>query len=110
MKRLEKFKNLLFAGLVPTCGAGGCGWSDLFKLGDNILNWLIMIAVPVAALAIAYAGWLFIWGSTNSGSRSRANAILRSVLIGLGATLAAALIVKAILSFLANAPFSNLIS
>lgn len=93
--------------LVPC--TDDCNLESLIQLFKNLVNWLIMIAVPVAAIAIAYAGWLFIWGGTNPGSRGKANTILWSAVIGLGVVLAASLIVKAILTALANPPYSQLI-
>jgi hypothetical protein len=117
---MNKLKNLLFAlgGLVPckgvddpnfvgpiAPGTGACDWSSLFALGQNILTWLIWVSIPVATIAIAYAGWLMIWGSTKPGEIERGKTILRSTLIGLATVLAAALIVKAILSYLTDPAF-----
>ena len=122
---MNKLKNSLFAlgGLVPcsgisdpnfvgppTPGTGTCDWNSLFALGQNILTWLIWASIPVATVAIAYAGWLMIWGSTKPGEIERGKTILRSTLIGLVAVLAAALIIKAILSYLTGDPqYQNLI-
>lgn len=95
--------------LVPDCPAGGCGWDQLFELFQNILTWIIWASIPVATLAIAYAGWKIVWGSATPGSVSEGKKILWSTIIGFAAVLAAFLIVKAILGFLASEPFSNLI-
>lgn len=110
---MTKVKNFLLAtGLVPCTGAAGadCNWGSLFVLFNNILTWFIWAAVPAATIAIAYAGWLMIWGSANPGSVGQGKKILQSSVIGLAAVLAAALIVKAILYYLTNDPqYQNLI-
>lgn len=112
---MKKFATVISGFLLPTllamaadplvpCGNNGpdCDWNSLFKLFNNILNWFVWAAVPIATIAIAYAGWLFIWGGTNAGNVSDGKKILKSSLIGLAAVLAAALIVKAILFYLTN--------
>lgn len=110
---MNKIKKTLFAfaGLVP-CGNDpdanfvgpprDCDWSALFTLFQNILNWFIWASIPVATIVIAYAGWKMIWGSTSQSEVTEGKKILQSALIGLVAVLAAALIVKAILTYLTN--------
>lgn len=93
------------SSLVPTCtDPNQCNWTKLFELFQNILNWFIWASIPVATIAIAYAGWKIIWGSTNPSSVSEGKKILQDTLIGLAAVLAATLIVKAILQYLTKDP------
>jgi hypothetical protein len=89
--------------LVPDCGDGPCSdWGQLFQLFQNILNWFVWAAVPVATIALAYAGWLYMWGGTNPGDIAKAKGILKATLVGLIVVLGAALFVKTLLQFLAK--------
>lgn len=85
-------------GILPNCGRGGveCGFEHLIQLLRNIMNWLIIMSVPLAALSFAYAGWLYISAGGNSGQVSKAHGIFTNVAIGFSIVLAAWLIVYAV--------------
>lgn len=93
-----------YNGIVPSCGPGDIctSWAQLFTLFQNILDWFVWAAVPVATIALAYAGWLYMWGGTNPGDIAKAKGILKATLIGLVVVLGAALFVKTLLQFLAK--------
>lgn len=97
--------------IVPNCGftlAGNtvngtaCGWKDVLSLANNLLKFMIYLAVPIAAICFAYAGWLYLSSQGNSGKISRAHGIFLNVAIGLVIVLAAWLVVNQIMTTLAN--------
>ncbi len=94
------------ASLVPSCnstlgtradGSYGytdeCNWAYLLALANNILQFLVFLAVPIAAICFAYAGWLYLSAMGNSGQISRAHSIFLNVFIGLVIVLVAWLVV-----------------
>lgn len=100
-----------FSGLVPVCNTivdeakGGfsnpCDFDMVMNLINNVITWLLfIIATPMCALIIAYAGWLYITSSSSEENKSRAKKILTNVVIGYIIALAAWLIVHTILNSL----------
>ena len=92
------FPLLGFAGswvpsnpLVPACNTGirngtlenPCGWEQLIVLADNILKFFLYISVPIAAIAFAYAGWLYLSARGDHSQISKAHEIFLNVAIGL---------------------------
>ena len=106
-------KYLLAAATDPLaqkCAGDNCGFEDLLKLFGRIFDFLLYIAVPLATLAIGYAGFLYLTSSTNEGNRSRAKEILKNAVIGIVLTLAAYVIVKSLLTLIgADSAFTNFI-
>lgn len=93
--------------LIPDCGVIGangritqeCGYNDLLKLVNNIINWIIMISFPVAAGVMAWAGFTYMTTGI-SDQKSAAKKMLQKVFIGFICILAAWLIVNTILDAL----------
>jgi hypothetical protein len=91
------------SGLVP-CGfqdsptaAEDCQFEDFIKLAKNFMNFLLfVIAVPIAAISFAWAGWLYLSAAGNEGNVKKAHEIFGYVVLGLCLALAAWLIVNAI--------------
>lgn len=87
------------AGLVPCDGS--CGFGDLLTLIGNVINFLLFrIAMPIAAIMFAYAGFLLLFSGGNPGARSKAKDIFVNVAFGLAIAMAAWLIITTILSLL----------
>lgn len=87
--------------LVPACPAGGCGFDELMKLINKVINFLLFtIAVPLAAIIFAYAGFLLITAGGDPAKATKAKAIIKNLLIGFIIALAAWLIINTILSTL----------
>ena len=86
--------------IVPCDGIENCDWKALFQLFSNLLSFFIYISAFVAGLGSAVAGVMFLLGSTNPGKREEAKKLLRRILIGFVAVLAAALIIKTIINAL----------
>ena len=90
----------VFDTIVP-CGREGtseqCGWSDIVKLGQNILNFLIAFSVVIATLMFTYAGFLYLTAGGSPDKLKKANGIFVNVGVGFVFVLGAFLIVKLIM-------------
>lgn len=95
-----------FGPLVPTiCQACPCGFNGVLEIIRNLMNLGISLAVVVATIIIAWAGFLYIASSTNPESRSKANKMLLSAVIGLMIVLSAWLIVDFVMKTLYGGQF-----
>lgn len=97
------------SGLVP-CGyqevlpggdakvaAEDCTFEDFIILAKLVMNFLLFtIAVPVAAISFAWAGWLYLSAAGNESKVAEAHRIFGYVVLGLCVALAAWLIVNAL--------------
>jgi hypothetical protein len=99
------------SGLVP-CGTGDvpggnieaakaaaedCQFEDFMALAKNVMDFLLFtIAIPIAAISFAWAGWLYMSAAGNESRVSEAHQIFKYVVLGLCVALAAWLIVNAI--------------
>lgn len=91
------------AGLVP-CGtadapgaAEDCNFQYIITLVHNLMNFLLFtIAVPLAAISFAWAGWLYMSAVGDEGKVKQAHDIFKYVVIGLCIALAAWLVVNAL--------------
>ena len=109
------------AGLVP-CGAkindpatpwnemDPCGFSHLMIMINGIIYFLLFnVAIPVAAILFAYAGFMFMTAAGNEGKISKAKEIFGAVLYGLLIAFLAWLIVNTVLTALGlNSDYSYL--
>ena len=59
-----------------------CDFSALISLVSRIMQYLIYIAMPLAAISFAYAGWLYLSAGGNSSQVSKAHTIFMDVGIG----------------------------
>lgn len=87
------------AGGLVNCGKGDagpldCNFAKAVAMANVIINWLIMIATSLAAIAFAYAGWLYLSAGDNSGQVTKARAIFLDVAIGFIILLSAWLVFK----------------
>ncbi len=108
---------LLAEGLVP-CGqnvrddAGNiisygkptdCKWKDLVTLFNNIIDFIFKdLMIPLAVVAIVYAGIQVLIHQDNPGELKKAYGTLQKVGIGIFLALGAYAIVKTIATMLAN--------
>ncbi len=92
--------------LVPNCGAN-CGFPELLLLGKNIINYLILFSIPLAAIALAWAGFLYLSSAGSQSKMDDAKKIFTKVSIGFLFILTAWLIVHTIVGLL-NPSFSLL--
>lgn len=92
--------TLSFAdGLVPCNTAETCDFNALLALVNNVINYMILLTVPIAAIMFAYAGFLLVTsGGESASAKTKAKSIFWNAVIGLIIALAAWLIVKLILT------------
>jgi len=89
-------------GLVScdNSAAHPCDWTALMSLVNNIINFIIYyMAIPIAAIMFAYAGFLLITaGGEAAGARTKAKSIFTNAIIGLVLAVACWLIIKLVLN------------
>jgi hypothetical protein len=91
--------------LVP-CGTEAnpapCDFNALMALVNTVIHFILFyMAIPIAAIMSAYAGFLMVTaGGEAAGARTKAKSIFTNALIGLVIACAAWLIIKLILSIL----------
>jgi len=91
----------VFSGGLVLCGKGDspddCTFEAFICLLRRIMNFLLFVlAVPIAAISFAWAGWLYLSAAGNESKIKQAHEIFGTVLLGLCIALAAWLIVHAI--------------
>jgi hypothetical protein len=65
-----------------TPAALGCGFADAVAMINTLIKYLIMISMPLAAIAFAYAGWLYLSAGENTSNVTKARTIFLDVGIG----------------------------
>lgn len=75
-----------------------CGVEELFRLANRIIDICIIISIPLATVAFAYAGFVLLTAQGSTSKMSKAKKIFTNVLIGFGFVLGAWLIVETITS------------
>ncbi len=93
------------AGLVPDCGqvvngvmAKPCNFGSLMTLANTVINFLLfVIAAPLMALILVYAGWLYISDAGSEKNITKAKDAMKKGLIGFVLALAAWLIIHTIM-------------
>lgn len=82
----------------PVQPGGGCDFTDIIALINNVINFLIFkLAVPLAAISFAIAGVMILTAGGNTGQVEKAKDIFWNVFWGLIIALSAWLVVTAIL-------------
>jgi hypothetical protein len=91
-----------FDQIVPKCSdtAEGCNLKDLITLGENVLNFVLALAVTVSAVMFAWAGFLYITSAGNEQKVGHAKTLFAAVIIGLIIILTAWLVVDTLLKAL----------
>jgi hypothetical protein len=98
--------SVVMAADLPlvTCGITGdaekqatsCNFLALVDMINRIIRYLIMIALPLSAIAFAVAGWKYLTAGGNTGNIESAKKIFTSVAIGISVLLAGWLVFKLI--------------
>lgn len=95
------------SSLLPDCEGADCDFNDLMQLANNIMKFIIMIAIPLTAIIFSYAGFLYITAAGNEHQIAQAHDIFVKVAIGFFFILAAWLIVYLITSTLLKPDYIN---
>lgn len=82
------------------CEGTDCTLKSLIELGNKIIDFFILISVPLAAIMFAYAGFLMMTAAGNESQIEKGKGIFWKVGTGFFFVLAAGLIVKLIVSAL----------
>ena len=93
------FAVVASSSLVP-CDGGAeqpCHFTDLIFLVNNVIQFLLYLILPIAAIIFVYVGFLFLTSGGSTEVKSQAKGIFKKAVIGLLFVLAAWLIVKTIL-------------
>ncbi len=85
-----------------------CTFEKLVKLGINFMNFLIILAVPLAVISFVFAGFKLVTSAGSESNKTEAKKILTNTGLGLVIVLAAWLIVKTILISLLKEDYSLL--
>lgn len=93
--------------LVP-CSGSECTACKLFGLANNIVQFLILIAISIATISIVWAGFLLISAGGDSGKVTKAKSVFVNVLIGIIIALTGFLIVDTIVRSLTNYSLKSL--
>ncbi|MEK7182152.1 MAG: pilin [Patescibacteria group bacterium] len=86
--------NPLPGGLIPC--TNNCGFNDMITLVQNIITFVLYIAIPIAVGMFTYAGILYLTASGKTGQIEKAHTIFLNVLIGFIIVLSAWLIINTI--------------
>jgi hypothetical protein len=92
-------------GVVATDGSEPgrqtrCNFANLVAQMNSLINWMFAIAVPFAVALFAYAGYLYMTGT--SGNISKARTVFTTVGIGFGLMLIAWTVIYTILTWLTD--------
>ncbi len=78
-----------------------CGFGHLMVLVNKVINFILFaLALPIAAIMFAYAGFLLLFSGGESGKKTKAKEIFTSVAIGVIIAVIAWLAVELILNLL----------
>ena len=96
-------KNLIPCGTIdnPTPCGGSQGWNQLMTLINNVINFILFrLALPIAAIMFAYAGFELLTAGGDTSKMKKAKSIFLNVALGLVFAVAAWLIVDTVLTIL----------
>ncbi len=92
-------ETVIAQSLVP-CSGSSCGTCEMVQLADNVVDFIILISVSIAALVFMWAGYLMLSAGGNAGQIKRGRDVLTDAIIGLVIVLACWLIVDLMLQSL----------
>ena len=95
------------SGLSYVDNATSCNICNLGTLSQNIINFLLMLSIPLAAGLFAWAGILRFTSAGNASKVTQSTKIFTSVFIGFAIALSGYLIVQTLLNALLNPSFQS---
>ncbi|MDR3558682.1 MAG: pilin [Candidatus Pacebacteria bacterium] len=75
-----------------------CNFNYFLQEGQHVINWLFVIAIPIAMVLFAYGGILYMFGTP--GNRSKAKGVFTAAGIGFGIMLIAWVSVYTVVNWL----------
>ncbi len=110
MKRIFAYLTILIIVLAPPsvafaltlvpCMGDACKACNLVDLANNIINFLIVLAVLIAGILFAWAGFIMVTSAGNMSKVKKAKDIFVDVLIGVIIVLSGWIIINTIMSIL----------
>ncbi len=95
--------------LIPCDGASvKCGFPQLIQLANNVINFLILVSIPLATISFMYAGFLYLTAGGDTSKVKQAHSIFWKVLWGFIIILTAWLVVQLIINAFLKPGFSFL--
>ena len=91
-------------GMIP-CEGVGCRACDFVSLGNNILNWFVLIMAGIIALMFAFGGFTLLMSGGNSGKVTEGKEMMSNAVIGLVIVLSSWLIVNTIFKYMVGGNF-----
>ena len=91
------------AGLVP-CGGPNekdCTWCHLFQVAKNVIDFMLMIIFPLAAIMIVYGGILMMTAGDKPDRFSKGKSVMTAAVIGILIALLSWLILDTVFKILA---------
>lgn len=94
---LLPFVSSAYSGLIP-CSGPDCNYSSLLQLGNNIINYCIVIGTSIFSLVFMYAGYLYLTANGDTGQIGKAHGLFWNAIVGFVIMLSAWLIIDFILT------------
>ena len=85
--------------LVPDCGAD-CNFNHFILLINNVLSFLVVLAIVFSVIAFSYAGFLYVTSQGDQSKIKKAHGIFTKVIIGIITALLAYTLVTLLTSLL----------
>ena len=92
----------VFKPIVPQCTGynGECGWADLIRMGQNIIDDGVYLVAIFSVISITYAGYLYATAAGSDSQIKKAHEVFTKVIWGIFITLGAWIIVNEVLKLL----------
>jgi hypothetical protein len=91
------------SGVVQNSGEVACNFQTFISMVGTTINWLFVIAIPVAVALFAYAGLLYMSGKDEN--KKKARTIFLNVAIGFIIMLVMFVVVKTVVGWVVNPGF-----
>jgi|GEM_PF-954760 hypothetical protein len=100
---LNGYTGLVKCSGVPINGETPCNFQTFISMVGTTINWLFVIAIPVAVALFAYAGLLYMSGKDEN--KKKARTIFLNVAIGFIIMLVMFVVVKTVVGWVVNPGF-----
>ena len=99
---LDFVKVALAQGIVPKCPSSGCGWDEFNQLIKNVMNFMLIIAIPLAIVVIIYGGFLFMTSGGSEQRIAKGKQAMLAAIIGLAIVFGSYIIITTVIRALSN--------
>lgn len=89
-------------GLVPQCEGRGCDFCQLLKLGQNVINFLFEIAIPIGVIFIVYGAFMIMFAAGSSERVKRGREILTTAVTGVVIALVSWVVLNTIINVISG--------